>query len=183
MLHIRYILGLLILCFVQWQNHLWGQGHVHRKCSEERIAVGPIFFSYHFSSLLFSLFCTSFFPPLFPCLPSFFSFSYSFPIPLFFPFLLLFFLSFLPLFYSPDFFLLFSSSLFLIVFVFVLFFSPLYLSRPAALPRICQPSCASSSMIKIKAQEKDRAAEHLIRINYVFYHISLCILHHDHRST
>ena len=55
------------------------------------------------------------FPPLSPCLPSFFSFYYSFPIRflsfllLVSPFLLLFLLSFLPLFYFPDFFLLFLS--------------------------------------------------------------------------
>ena len=82
-------------------------------------------FSFFFFVLFYCLL------PLSPCLPSFlFSFSYSFPIPflpphslsssffscfhfssLFPPLLLRFFLSFLPLFYSPDFFLLFPSSL------------------------------------------------------------------------
>ena len=33
-LHIRYILGLLIPYFVQWQNHLWWQGHVRRYCRD-----------------------------------------------------------------------------------------------------------------------------------------------------
>ena len=91
------------------------------------------FFSPPLSPRLAFLFFPSFFcPPLicsspFP-LPSFlFSFYYSFPIRflsfllLVSPFLLLFFLSFLPLFYFLDFFLLFLSSLFLILFVFVFF--------------------------------------------------------------
>ena len=84
------------------------------------------FFSPPLSPRLAFLFFPSFFcPPLissspFP-LPSFlFSFYYSFPIRfllLVSPFLLLFILSFLPLLYFPDFFLLFLSSLFLILFV------------------------------------------------------------------
>ena len=90
----------------------------------------PLFFLslFFFSSLLFSLFCTSFFPsffcpppPLSPRLTFFFLlfffpflfFLFYFLFPFFFPFLLHSF----PLFYSPDFFLLLSSSLFLIVFV------------------------------------------------------------------
>ena len=74
----------------------------------------PIFFLslFYFSSLLFSIFCNSFFPPFLsssnfflPFSPAFlpFSFSYSFLSSscfLFFPYLLLFFLSFLPFFYS-----------------------------------------------------------------------------------
>ena len=95
----------------------------------------PFFF---FSSSSYSSTCISFFPLLF-CpplitsspfpLPFFlFSFYYSFPIRflsfllLVSPFLLLLFLSFLPFFYFPDFFLLFLSSLF---HVFVFSFSPL----------------------------------------------------------
>ena len=86
------------------------------------------FFSSPLSPQLAFLFFPSFFcPPLifsspFPLLSFLFSFYYSFPIRflsfllLVSPFLLLFFLSFLPLFYFPDFFLLFLSSLFLILF-------------------------------------------------------------------
>ena len=97
----------------------------------------PFFFPPPLTPRLAFLFFPSFFcPPLissspFP-LPSFlFSFYYSFPIRflsfllLVSPFLLNFFLSFLPLFYFPEFFLLFLSSLFLIFFAFVFSFSPL----------------------------------------------------------
>ena len=67
-------------------------------------------------------------PPPPPAFLPFFLSTILFPFVFFlftscFPFLLLFFLSFLPLFYFPDFFLLFLSSLFLILFVFS--FSPL----------------------------------------------------------
>ena len=87
-----------------------------------------IYYKPGFSPRLAFLFFPSFFcPPLISssCLPSFFSFYYSFPIRflsfllLVSPFLLLFLLSFLPLFYFPDFFLLFLSSLFLIFFFFL----------------------------------------------------------------
>ena len=97
------------------------------------------FFSFFFSSSFFFLplspqlaflFFPSFFcPPLifsspFPLLFFLFYFYYSFSIRflsfllLVSPFLLLFFLYFLPLFYFPDIFLLFLSSLFLILFFF-----------------------------------------------------------------
>ena len=85
--------------------------------------------------LAFLFFPSFFCPPLissspFPLLPSFFIFYYSFPIHflssllLVSPFLLLFFLSFLPLFYFHDFFLLFLSS-FSHSFCFCFSFSPL----------------------------------------------------------
>ena len=110
-----------------------------------RSSVGPGFDSVEsffffcpssfFSLPLLALDLHFFFSPPFFCpplissspfpLPSFlFSFYYSFPIRflsfllLVSPFLLLFFLSFLPLFYFPHFFLLFLSSLFLILFFF-----------------------------------------------------------------
>ena len=85
------------------------------------------FFSSPLSPQLAFIFFPSFFcPPLifsspFPLLFFLFYFYYSFPIRflsfllLVSPFLLLFFLYFLPLFYFPDFFLLFLSSLFLIL--------------------------------------------------------------------
>ena len=95
-----------------------------------------------------------------PCLPSFFSFSSSFPfryilliifLPLFFllvsffplfssPFCCFSFLSFLPLFYSPGFFLIFPSSLFYFLCYFpssrpsiIFFFSSYFTSLPRGL--------------------------------------------------
>ena len=116
----------------------------------------PSYRSLSFLPFCFPSFALLFFPLLF-CPPlissspfllpsSLLSFSYSILFPFlsffftscflfFFPFLLLFFLSFLPLFYSPDFFLLYPSSLFLIVFVFVFSFSLKFLSCFNSLPR------------------------------------------------
>ena len=118
------------------------------------IPAGSQFFClplFIFTSLLVFHFCSSFFsllfcPPLissspFP-LPSFlFSFSYSFPIPflsfssscflIFFPFLFSFSLS--SLFFIPDFFLRFPSSLLLIVF-YLLFLALKFLSCCTSLP-------------------------------------------------
>ena len=111
-----------------------GMGSIPSRC----------FFSYHSFSFLPFLFpstCISFFPSFFcpPLISSshfplaflpffyllFFSHSFSFFLLLVSPFLLLFILSFLPLFSFLDFFPLFLSSLFLILFVFVFVFLPL----------------------------------------------------------